>query len=117
MKYLLLTRMGEGLFRYIRPRGMERALHGLGKPVRDGMMAGLQALVTRQLRLKQLGLVPRGAFEEIARSTVSLATEGFSEKVEQRAIVVHRDTVIERLGSDRAVRSRCSPAATRCPPT
>jgi cation diffusion facilitator CzcD-associated flavoprotein CzcO len=100
MKYLLLTRMGEGLFRYIRPRGMERILHGLGKPLRDGVMVGLQALVTRQLRLKQLGLVPQGAFEEIARSTVSLATEGFSEKVEQGAIVVHRDTVTERLGSD-----------------
>jgi cation diffusion facilitator CzcD-associated flavoprotein CzcO len=100
MKYLLLTRMGEGLFRYLRPRGVERFLHGFGKPVRDTTMAGLQALVTRQLRLKQLGLVPFGPFEEIARSTVSLATDGFSEKVEQGAIVVHRDTVIERLGSE-----------------
>jgi cation diffusion facilitator CzcD-associated flavoprotein CzcO len=99
MKYLLLTRMGEGLFRYLRPRGVERFLHGPGKPVRDGMMAGLQAIVVRTLRLKQLGLVPRGSFEEIARSTVSLATDNFSEKVEQGAIAVHRDTVVERLGS------------------
>ncbi|MBV9424762.1 MAG: NAD(P)/FAD-dependent oxidoreductase [Solirubrobacterales bacterium] len=97
MKYLLLTRMGEGLFRYIRPRGFERFLHGRGKPVRDGILAGLQALVTRQLRLKQLGLVPRDPLETIARSTVSLATDGFSERVEQGIIAVRRDTVIERL--------------------
>jgi cation diffusion facilitator CzcD-associated flavoprotein CzcO len=100
MKYLLLTRMGEGLFRYIRPRGFERFLHGPGRPVRNGMVAGLQALVTRQLRLKRLGLIPRGPFENIARSTVSLATDGFSEKVQRGAIVVHRDTVVERLSSE-----------------
>lgn len=100
MKYLLLTRMGEGLFRYIRLRGFERFLHGPGKPVRDGMLAGLRAIATRQLRLKRLGLVPHGPFEDIARSTVSLATDGFSEQVERGAIVVHRDTVVERLGSD-----------------
>lgn len=100
MKYLLLTRMGEGLFPYIRPRGFERFLHGPGKPVRNTMIAGLRAIAVRQLRLKRLGLVPRGPFDDIARSTVSLATEGFSEQVERGAIVVHRDTVVERLGSD-----------------
>lgn len=100
MKYLLLTRMGEGLFRYIRPRGFERFLHGRGKPLRDAIIAGLQALVTRQLRLKRLGLLPRGPFENIARSTVSLATDGFSEKVERGTITVRRDALIERLTAD-----------------
>jgi hypothetical protein len=100
MKYLLLTRMGEGLFRYIHPRGPERFLHGPGDPLRRGMLASIQALVVRQLRLKRLGLVPPGKFEDIARSTVSLATDGFYEKVEHGSIVVRRDTVVERLGSD-----------------
>jgi dimethylaniline monooxygenase (N-oxide forming) len=99
-KYLMLTRLGEGLFRYIRPRGVERFLHGPGRPLRDAMMASVQAVVTRQLRLERLGLVPRGGFEDIARSTVSLATDGFYEKVREGTIVVHKDTVISRLGSD-----------------
>ena len=30
-KYLLLTRLGEGLFRYIKPKGFERFLHGPGR--------------------------------------------------------------------------------------
>jgi dimethylaniline monooxygenase (N-oxide forming) len=100
MKYLLLTRMGEGLFRYIRPRGFERFLHGPGDPLRRAVLVSMQALVTRQLRLKRLGLVPPGPFEQIARSTVSLATDGFYEKVERGTIVVRRDTVIERLQAD-----------------
>ncbi len=100
MKYLLLTRMGEALFRYIRPRGFERFLQGPGDAVRRAMLASMQALVTRQLRLKRLRLVPPGPFEQIARSTVSLATDSFYEKVEQGRIVVRRDTVIERLQAD-----------------
>jgi cation diffusion facilitator CzcD-associated flavoprotein CzcO len=35
-KHLLLTRMGEALFRYIRLRGFERFLHGPGDPLRRG---------------------------------------------------------------------------------
>lgn len=99
MKYLLMTRMGEGLFRYIEPRGFERFLHGPGKPLRDGLLAALQALVTRQLQLKRLGLVPDGPFEDIARSTVSLATEGFYERVGRGAIRVERDREIVGLSA------------------
>ncbi|MBC3191181.1 NAD(P)/FAD-dependent oxidoreductase [Pseudonocardia sp. C8] len=98
-KYLLLTRLGEGLFRYARLAGFERFLHGPGKGVRDGMMAGLQAQIVRQLKLADLGLVPHGSLEDIARSTVSLATEGFYEGVADGSITVHRDTVIGSLGA------------------
>jgi cation diffusion facilitator CzcD-associated flavoprotein CzcO len=100
IKYLLLTRMGEALFPYIRQRGVERFLHGPGDPVRRSMVAGVQAVVTRQLRLNRLGLVPEGSFEVIARANVSMATDHFYEKVENGTIVVHRDTLIERLGAD-----------------
>jgi len=37
-KYLLLTRMGEGLFKYIHVKGFEKFLHGAGKPVRNAML-------------------------------------------------------------------------------
>ena len=102
IKYVLLTRMGEGLFRYIRPTGFERFLHGPGDPVRRGMLQSMQTLVARQLRLKRLGLVPPGPFENITRSTVSLATDGFYKKVEHGSIVVLHDTTIDRLRADGA---------------
>jgi hypothetical protein len=66
------------------------------------MLQSMRALITRQLRLKRLGLVPPGPFENIARSTVSLATDGFYKRVEQGSIVVLRDTTIDRLLADGA---------------
>lgn len=99
-KYLMLTRLGEGLFEYIRPNRVERVLHGPLKPVRNGMLGQLSWVATKQDRLKELGLVPDGHFERIARSTVSLTTDGFFAKVEEGRIQVVRDTAIVRLGVD-----------------
>jgi len=96
-KYLLLTRMGEGLFRYIRPKGFERFLHGPGRPVRNSVLASVQSVVTRQLRLRELDLLPAGSLERIARSTVSLVTDHFYDKVRDGAISVRRDSTITRL--------------------
>lgn len=97
-KYLLLTRLGENLFRY-QTQGtfMERFLHGPGSAVRQGLVDWVGSVVTSQLGLKKLGLVPRGEFSDIARSTVSLSTDGFYEQVAAGTIVVHRDTRIDRF--------------------
>jgi len=95
--YLFLTRMGVGLFPYIQLKGFEKFLHGLGRPVRNAMLGSVQSVVTRQLRLKKLGAVPRGSFERIARSTVSLVTDGFFDLVAKGRILIKRDTAIERL--------------------
>lgn len=98
MKYLLLTRFGENLFRYqTQETAMERFLHGAGNPVRQGMVDSLGALVTAQLGLKKLGLLPRGEFSDIASSTISLSTEGFYEQVAAGEITVHRDAEIARF--------------------
>lgn len=96
-KYLMLTRLGEALFEYQETKGIEAFLHGRGKAVRDGMLGGLQAVATRQLRLSQSGLVPDGGFERIARSTVSLTSEGFFKKAASGEIDVVRDNQIVRL--------------------
>ncbi|PKW16256.1 flavin-containing monooxygenase [Saccharopolyspora spinosa] len=98
-KYLLLTRLGEGLFRYAHLAGFEKFLHGPGRRVRNWMMGSLQDQIVRQLNLKKLGLVPGGSLEDIARSTVSLATEGFHEGVADGSITVHRDMLISSLGA------------------
>ncbi|MCA5895206.1 NAD(P)/FAD-dependent oxidoreductase [Isoptericola sp. NEAU-Y5] len=100
-KYLLLTRFGEGLFRYqTLGHPVERFLHGPGNAVRAAMVRSVGSVGVKQLRLKELSLVPHGEFADIARSTVSLATDGFYEQVARGAITVHRDTEIERLGVD-----------------
>jgi cation diffusion facilitator CzcD-associated flavoprotein CzcO len=96
-KYLMLTRMGEALFRYISPTGFERFLHGPGNGVRRAMLNSVGSVATKQLKLSELGLVPHGTFENIARSTVSLATDGFFERVADGRITVHRDAVISAL--------------------
>ncbi|WP_127128497.1 NAD(P)/FAD-dependent oxidoreductase [Georgenia sp. SYP-B2076] len=96
-KYLMLTRLGEALFEYQHTKGIEAFLHGRGKAVRDGMLGGLQAVATRQLRLTRSGLVPVGGFERIARSTVSLTSDGFFAKAASGEIDVVRDSRIVRL--------------------
>lgn len=96
-KYLLLTRLGEGLFPYLRPKRSDKFLHGPGARVGRAMLNGLRATVVRQLHLDRLGLVPPGGFHEIARSTVSLVTEEFYERAGDGRLRVHRDAVIEEL--------------------
>jgi cation diffusion facilitator CzcD-associated flavoprotein CzcO len=99
-KMLMLTRMGEALFRYIRLGAVERFLHGPGNGVRRRLLNSLGSVAVRQFRLAQLGLVPPGAMEDIVRGAIGLATEGFYEGVANGGIVVHRDRTIARLTAE-----------------
>lgn len=92
---MLLTRMGEAHFRSREPRRAERLLDRLS--LREANMDLLQERVTRKLRLRELGLLPEGKFEDIATSSASLATEGFAEQVDAGRITVHRDTDVTDL--------------------
>jgi cation diffusion facilitator CzcD-associated flavoprotein CzcO len=96
-KMLLLTRMGEALFRYRTLRGVERFLHGPGNGVRRRMLNSIGSVSVRQFKLKQLGLVPTGTMEGIVKGAIGLATEGFFEGVEAGTITVHRDATVTRL--------------------
>lgn len=96
-KYLLLTRLGEALFPYRTRRGFEKVLHAGNSKIANGMIGSIEKVTTKQLKLKKHGLVPEGQFQDIARSTVSLATEGFFEGVDDGSIVVKRDTEITRF--------------------
>ncbi len=97
-KYLMLTRMGEALFPYIENKGFAKFLHGPGSKVRDGMIASLQSVATRQLKLDKLGLIPEGTFDRIARSTVSLSTDELYEQVAAGTTEVARECEIASLG-------------------
>ena len=103
-KYLLLTRLGEALFKYIRLRGFEKFLHGPGKPVRNSMLGQVQWVITRQCGLVKLGLLPDKPFESIARSTVSLVTDGFFENVAAGKIRVVKEASITALRVDNGQR-------------
>ena len=96
-KMLLLTRMGEGLFRYLRLRGFERFLHGPGDGLRRRMINSIGSVSVRQFDLTKLGLVPGGRMEDIVRGAIGLASEGFFEGVADGSITVHRDVTIRRL--------------------
>jgi cation diffusion facilitator CzcD-associated flavoprotein CzcO len=96
-KMLLLTRMGEALFKYLRPRGMEKFLHGPANGVRGKMINSIGSASVRQFGLKQLRLVPPGQMEDIVRGAIGLATEGFFEGVEAGRIAVHGNRTIARL--------------------
>lgn len=96
-KFLMLTRMGEGLFRYRAVNGPEKLLHARDSALANSMLGSVEKVATGQLKLTDLGLVPLGQFSDIARSTVSLATEGFFEGVADGRIGVKRDTVVSRF--------------------
>jgi Flavin-binding monooxygenase-like len=99
-KLLLLTRMGEALFRYLRPRGVEKFLHGPANGMRGQMINSIGSASVRQFGLNRLQLVPPGHMEDIVRGAIGLATEGFFEGVEAGSIVVHPNRTITRLLAD-----------------
>ncbi|MEO0412202.1 MAG: NAD(P)/FAD-dependent oxidoreductase [Pseudomonadota bacterium] len=101
-KHLMLTRMSEGLFEYIRLRGFDKFLHGSGTWLRKAMLGGVEAVVELQLKLEDRGLHPGNSFETIARSTVSLVTEGFYEAVGRGDIIVHKGAEIVDLKNGQA---------------
>ena len=102
-KYLLLTRLGEALFRYQYQRGVERLLHGPGDRVRRALLTSLGRVSVRQLGLERLGLVPRGTMEDIVRGGIGLVSEGFYDRVREGRVVVHRDRrVVALLAEDGA---------------
>ena len=99
-KMLLLTRMGEALFKYLRPRGVEKFLHGPGNGVRGRMVNSIGSASVRQFELKRLKLVPPGQMEDIVRGAIGLSTEGFFEGVAAGRIAVHPNRTIVRLLAD-----------------
>ncbi|MFC5219650.1 flavin-containing monooxygenase [Streptomyces coerulescens] len=96
-KLLLLTRLGEALFRYRVLRGVEKFLHGPGDGLRRRMINSIGSVAVRQYGLEQAGLVPRGRMEDIVKGAIGLGTEGFYEGVADGSITVHRDQTIVRL--------------------
>ncbi|MEJ2889697.1 flavin-containing monooxygenase [Actinomycetospora aeridis] len=96
-KHLLLTRLGESLFRYRYLRGIETFLHGPANGLRSRILDSLGPVSSRQFGLRELDLVPRGCFEDIVRGAIGLTTDGFYDAVRAGEIGVRRDRTITRL--------------------
>lgn len=101
-KHLFLNRMGEGLFPWMELKGFEAFLHGPGSFIRNGMLASVQGIIARQLHLKDVGLHPGTPLETIARSTVSLVSDGFFDKVANGTLGFEQDTEITELEPGKA---------------
>ncbi len=54
-------------------------------------------MVTKQCKLKELDLLPPLPFESIARSTVSLVTDGFFKNITAGKIKVEKNAEIKQL--------------------
>src|SRR6202451_3669508 len=67
-KMLLLTRMGESLFRYIRLRGAERFLHGPGHGLRSSMLNSIGSGSVRPFCPARRGPVPAGALAGLVKA-------------------------------------------------
>ena len=109
-KHLFLNRLGEGLFPWMELKGFEAFLHGSGllgsgKFIRNALLATVQGVIGRQLRLKRIGLDPGTPLETIARSTVSLVSDGFYDKVASGQLGFERDAEIVLLAPGRATLS------------
>ena len=98
MKHIFLNRLGEGLFPWMELKGFEKFIHGRGKFLRDTMLSTVQGIISRQLDLRKINLEPDAPLETIARSTVSLVTDGFYEKVADGTLGFERDVEIAELG-------------------
>ncbi|MHA7663852.1 flavin-containing monooxygenase [Mycolicibacterium sp. HS_4_1] len=96
-KYVLLTRLSEGLFDHLDQRGFARVITGPGRFARNAMLAMVGRIARHQLMFDRLGLVPVGPFERIVRHAVSLATEGFYEKIRDGVIDMRRGVSIVGL--------------------
>jgi cation diffusion facilitator CzcD-associated flavoprotein CzcO len=96
-KMLLLTRLGESLFRYRVLRGIEKFLHGPGNGLRRRMLNSIGSVSIRQYGLARAGLIPSGYMEDIVKGAIGLGTEGFFEGVADGSISVCRDRTIVRL--------------------
>lgn len=101
-KHLFLSRLSEALFRYIHLRGVDKFFHTLGNPIRLLMLNTVEKIIEKQLGLKRLGLHPNKPLETIARSTVSLVSDGFYESVERGDIQLHKSTEIVKLEAGKA---------------
>ncbi|WP_225010437.1 flavin-containing monooxygenase [Novosphingobium percolationis] len=101
-KHLFLNRLGEGLFPWRELRGFEAFLHGPGRFLRNAMLGTVQGIIGRQLRLKDLALDPGVPLETIARSTVSLVSDGFYRKIGEGTLGFESNVEILRLGPGEA---------------
>ncbi|MFK8049708.1 MAG: flavin-containing monooxygenase [Halioglobus sp.] len=104
-KHLFLTRMSEALFRYVHLRGADKFFHTLGNPIRLLMLNTVERIIEKQLGLRRLGVHPNKPLETIARSTVSLVSDGFYESVERGEIKLHKNSEIVSLKPGTAVLS------------
>jgi dimethylaniline monooxygenase (N-oxide forming) len=93
LKYVLTTRFSESLFRYHRLRGFERVLHTVGRPLVWLFWRGIERALRRGFSLDPSRLVPDEPIERVVACNLSLASDGFYEKVRDGRLRTRRGEI------------------------
>ena len=101
-KNIFATRLSEALFPYIRLQGGDKFFQGIGTPLRKLLIGTLSFVISKQLRLKKLDLLPKLSLAQIANSSISQVSEGFYDKVARNELTVKRENEIISLGKGQA---------------
>jgi dimethylaniline monooxygenase (N-oxide forming) len=81
LRFILTTRISEAMFRAQQPRGIEKVLHGIGRPGVWLFWRGVETLLRAQHRLDACGMRPEERIEDFVSCTLSLATDGMYDAV------------------------------------
>lgn len=93
LKYVLTTRFSESLFRWRKPRGIERVLHTAGRPVVWLFWRAIERHLRRTFALDRHGLVPDAPIERLVGCSLSLASNGFYDRVADGSLRTARGEV------------------------
>ncbi|HWK89399.1 MAG TPA: NAD(P)-binding domain-containing protein, partial [Longimicrobium sp.] len=83
LRYVLTTRFSESLFRDRRLQGMEKVLHGAGRPAVWLFWRGIERMLMTTHHLREVGMVPQERIEVLVNCMLSLATDGFYDAIRQ----------------------------------
>jgi cation diffusion facilitator CzcD-associated flavoprotein CzcO len=86
MKYLLFSRFSEAFFNAPDKTPFQRVLHSVGRPMVWLQWRGLEALLKKQFRLKECGMVPTHRIEDQISCSLGVEPVGFYNYVREKKI-------------------------------
>ncbi|HEU4471805.1 MAG TPA: NAD(P)-binding domain-containing protein [Flavisolibacter sp.] len=86
MRYLLFSRFSEAFFSARKKTFFESLLHTIGRPLVWLQWRGLEALLKKQFRLKECGMVPAHRIEDQISCSLGVEPSGFYELVRSKKI-------------------------------
>lgn len=86
MKYLLFSRFSEAFFNAPDKTLFQKVLHSVGRPMVWLQWRGLEALLKKQFRLKECGMIPTHRIEDQISCSLGVEPVGFYQYVREKKI-------------------------------